>query len=169
MGSSVRVAFRYTETDYTRGLRLHYANTLHPKRDGIISIVMVVAGAYFWLTTDPQWIGVILMVVSALLILLLLAAFVVVPKLAFRREPKFRDDYNLTFSTEGIYFQTAHIDSYLKWETYTHVLADSNSYVLYYGKSSLTVIPKRVFESVSQRQSFEELLVKFIPVRTDKP
>jgi hypothetical protein len=169
MCASVKLAFRYTENDYARGLRLHYANTLHPKRDGVISIVMAVVGAYFWLTTEPRWIGITLTAVSGLLILLLLAAFFVIPKLVFRREPKFRDDYSLTFSTEGVHFQTAHIDSNLKWEIYTHVLTDSKSYILYYGKASFTIIPKRAFESVSQQQSFEELLAKFVLLRTDKP
>jgi len=31
-------------------------------------------------------------------------------RLIFRREPKFRDDYLLSFSPEGIHFRTAHIE-----------------------------------------------------------
>jgi hypothetical protein len=84
---------------------------------------------------------------SVVLVLMLFAAFVVIPPLAFRSEAKFRDDYSLTFSQEGIHFRTAHIDSQLQWDLYSRALIDRHSYVLYYGSRQFTVIPKRVFQS----------------------
>jgi hypothetical protein len=94
--------------------------------------------------------------------LVLLAAFTVIPPLAFRREPKFRDDYSLTFSSEGIHFRTAHIDSQLQWSVYSRALVDAHSYLLYYGTRHFTVIPKRVFQSAEEQQAFELLLTQRI-------
>ncbi len=86
----------------------------------------------------------------------------IIPPLAFRRDPKFRDDYSLTFSPEGIHFRTVNIDSHLQWSIYSRALIDAHSYVLYYGSRQFTVIPKRVFQSTEQRQAFEELLAQHV-------
>jgi hypothetical protein len=89
---------------------------------------------------------------------ILIAAFMIIPPLAFRREPKFRDEYSLAFSPEGIRFRTAHIDSQLQWSMYSRAVVDAHSYVLYYGSRQFTVIPKRVFQNAEQLLAFEELL-----------
>jgi hypothetical protein len=101
-------------------------------------------------------------VVAVVFALLLVAAFTVIPSLVFRREQKFRNDYSLTFSPEGIHFRTVHIDSQVQWDMYSRVLIDAHSYVLYYGWNQITVIPKRVFQSAEQQQAFEQLLTKHI-------
>ena len=93
---------------------------------------------------------------------MLVAAFMVIPPLIFRREPKFRDDYSLTFSPEGIHFRTALFDSQLQWSMYSRALVDAHSYVLYYGSRQFTVIPKRVFQSAEQQQAFEQLLTQHV-------
>ena len=94
---------------------------------------------------------------------MLVAAFIVIPSLAFRREPKFRDEYSLTFSHESIHFKTAHIDSVIQWSMYSRALIDAHSYVLYYGTGSISVIPKRAFRNVDQQMAFEQLLVQHVP------
>jgi hypothetical protein len=100
---------------------------------------------------------------SGILSLMLIAAFFVIPVLSFRRQPKFRDEYSLTFSQESIHFKTEHIDSVLQWSMYSRALIDAHSYVLYYGTRSISVIPKRAFESADQQKVFEELLKQHIP------
>lgn len=99
---------------------------------------------------------------------MLVAAFAIIPTIAFRRQPKVRDDYSLSFSPQGIHFQTAHVDSDLKWSMYTSALVDAHSFILYYGSQQFTVIPKRVFQDVSQRQTFEKLLVQNVSKVVDK-
>jgi len=93
---------------------------------------------------------------------MLIAVFTIIPPLAFRREPKFRDDYALTFSPEGIHFRTAHIDSRLQWSLYSRALIDAHSYILYYGSRQFTVLPKRIFQSAEQQQAFEQLLTQHV-------
>jgi len=99
---------------------------------------------------------------------MLIAAFAIMPHIAFRREPKFRDEYALTFSLQGIHFRTAHIDSNLQWSMYSRALVDAHSFVLYYGSHSFSLIPNRVFQTVDEREAFERLLAKNVPNVIDK-
>ncbi len=162
MNSPINLSFRYTESDYVRAMRAHYAWQLRLRVDAVVAILLFGIGAYLWSSPSLHWIGVSCVVGSVVSGLILMAAFTVIPLWAFRREPKFRDDYSLTFSPEGIHFRTAHIDSQLQWTMYSRALIDSHSYVLYYGSRQFTVIPKRVFESAEQQQEFEQLLAKYV-------
>ena len=160
MNPPINLSFRYAESDYVRALRAHYASHLRLRLDIVVTVVLLGVGAYLWRSPSLHWLGIVCVVVAVAFALMLVAAFTVIPPLAFRREPKFRDDYSLTFSPEGIHFRTAHIDSQLQWSMYSRALVDAHSYVLYYGSRQFTVIPKRVFQSAEQRQSFEQLLTQ---------
>jgi hypothetical protein len=131
--------------------------------DIVVVILLAGVGGYLWRSPDLRWLGGACMTVAAGFALLLIAAFTVIPRLVFRREPRFRDDHSLTFSPEGIQFRTAHIDSRLQWSVYARALIAGHSYVLYHGPRAFTVIPKRLFQSQEQRQAFEQLLAEHIP------
>ena len=170
MNETVNLKFHYSERDYVRALRAHYASRLRLRFDIVAAIGLLVLGGYLSHSPDLHWLGVGCVAVSAVFVLILIAAFIVIPPLAFRREPKFRDDYSLTFSQDGIHFGTAHIDSQLQWSLYSRALIDAHSYVLYYGSRQFTVIPKRVFQSGEQQQIFDQLLTQHVPkiVRRDR-
>lgn len=169
MDSTVNLSFRYLESDFVRAMRAHYASRLRLRLDIVVTVATAAVGAYLWHSPDSRWYGMAAVGVSAVFALMLVAAFVVIPSVVFRGNPKFRDDYSLTFSLEGIHFRTAHIDSQLQWNLYSRALVDAHSFVLYYGSRSFTVIPKRVFQSVEQQEAFEKLLVQNVPtiVRRD--
>jgi len=160
MDSSINLSFRYAESDYVRALRAHYASHLRLRLDIIVTAILLGVGFYLFCSPSLRWLGIACIVIALVFTLLLVAVFTVIPPLAFRREPKFRDDYSLTFSPDGIHFRTAHIDSQLQWSMYSRALIDAHSYVLYHGSRQFTVIPKRVFQSTDQRQAFEQLLAQ---------
>jgi len=162
MSETINLSFRYLESDYVRALRAHYASRLRLRFDIVAIIVAALLGAYFWRLPDYRWLGAICVAASAVLAIILFAAFVVIPPLVFRSEAKFRDDYSLTFSEDGIHFRTAHIDSQLQWDLYSRAVIDRHSHVLYYGSRQFTVIPKRVFQSGEQQQIFEQLLTQHV-------
>ena len=162
MSETVSLLFRYAESDYVRALRAHYSSRLRVRLDIVAAVVVALLGVYSWRSPDYHWLSVICVVASVVLVLMLFAAFVVIPPLAFRSEAKFRDDYSLTFSQDGIHFRTAHIDSQLQWSMYSRALIDEHSYVLYYGSRQFTVIPKRVFQNAEQQQIFEQLLTQHV-------
>lgn len=155
---TIDLRFRYTERDYVRAMRAHYASRLRLWVD-IFSIVLTgTVGAFLWRSPALYLIGIMLIATSAVLTLILTTAFLIIPPIAFRREPKFKDEYSLTFTPENIHFKTDHINSVLQWNIYTRALIDAHSYVLYYGAGSISVIPKRVFTSADQQVEFEHLL-----------
>jgi hypothetical protein len=160
---TIALSFRYAESDYVRAVRASHASRLHLKLDVTLTFVLAGIGIYCWYLVSPHWVGALFLVVSVGFAILLIAAFTVIPSFVFRHEPKFRDEYSLTFSPEGIHFKTAHIDSQLQWSLYSRALIDSHSYLLYHGVRQFTVIPKRVFESAEQQQAFEQLLVQHVP------
>jgi hypothetical protein len=162
VNTTVNLSFRYLESDYVRALRTHFASRLRLRFDIFVAVFLAAVGVFLWRSPDCHWLGVAGVIVATVFVLILIAAFTVVPPLAFRREPKFRDEYCLTFSPEGIHFRTAHIDSQLQWSLYSRALVDAHSYLLYHGSRQFTVIPKRVFQSAEQRQAFEQLLVQHI-------
>jgi YcxB-like protein len=162
VNSTINLSFRYAESDYVRALRAHYASHLRLRLDIVVTVVLVGIGVYLWQSASLHWLGLTCIIIAVAFALMLIAAFTVIPPLAFRREPKFRDDYSLTFSSEGIHFRTTHIDSQLQWSMYSRALIDAHSYVLYYGTRQFTVIPKRVFQSAEQQQAFEQLLAQRI-------
>jgi len=163
MNSTIQLTFLYAERDYVRAMRAHFASRLRIKLDLAVAAAAALSGIYLWQSPDLRWWGVGLLCTSATLLLMLFAAFFLIPRLVFRREPKFRDEYSLSFSPEGIHFRTAHIDSQLQWSMYNRVLIDAYSIVLYHGVQSFTVIPKRVFESPEQLAALERLISESIP------
>lgn len=148
-------------------MRAHYATRLRLPLDITVTVAVAVLGVYE-LHSGSRAFGIVLLCLSSAFALILVAAFAVIPRIRFRRQPKFRDDYSLRFSPDGIHFQTAHIDSDLKWAMYTKALVDSYSFILYYGVQQFTVIPKRVFQNGLQRQTFEQLLSQNVSNVVDK-
>lgn len=154
---NVNLSFRYAEQDYVRALRAHYATRLRVPLDIAVTAAVALLGAYE-LRSGSRLFGIGLLCLSGVFILILVAAFAVIPRIWFRSQPKLRDEYSLRFSPEGIHFQTAHINSDLRWTMYTRALVDAYSFILYYGNQQFTVIPKRVFSDGAERESFERLL-----------
>jgi hypothetical protein len=170
VNSAIHLTFRYSERDYVRALQSHYATYLYLPLDIPVTIGVAILGRYLLTSPTTYWIGLACIIISSLFAQLLIVAFTIIPSVVFHKEPKFRDDYSLTFSSEGIHFRTEHIDSQLQWDFYSSVLILPHSYLLYYGTRQFTVIPTRVFQTIEQRQDFEQLLMQYISpiVRRDR-
>src|SRR5271169_6455226 len=109
--SAISLIFSYSETDYVRAMRAHYASELRVRRDICIVVVGGMAAAYLWSSRSRHWLGVALLVLSAAVALILIAAFVVIPPWLFRRNPKLKDQFSFKFSEEGVHYDCLHIRS----------------------------------------------------------
>ena len=163
MDSTVHLTFRYSEQDYVRAMRAHLKSRLRLKLDIVVIALAAALGFYEWRSLGSPWWGMTLVFLAAVLAGILIIAFGIVPRMVFRGEPKFRDEYSLTFSADGIRFQTAHISSQLDWSMYIRALVDAHSFILCHGRRSFTVIPKRVFKTPEQLGAFERLISEKIP------
>jgi len=171
MESEIRLKFCYSEKDYVRAVRSHYKSRLRLKLDIFVILFTLAVGIYSLRSLGSHLFGIGLIALSCILAAMLSAAFGVVPYVLFRTQKKLHDEYGLVFSSQGIHFRTADIDSRLQWNLYNEALIDRYSYVLYYGHRQFTVIPKRVFQDLQQLRAFDKLLEEKIAkiVRKESP
>ncbi|MEN6373122.1 MAG: YcxB family protein [Armatimonadota bacterium] len=164
MAENITLKFRYTEQDYIAAMRLWYIRVkkLRVKLDGIIALILAVFGAIAWHMFGYSIEFLTIIIVGCVFLLLIFMAMVVIPRITFRSQPKFRDEYQLRFTEDGIEFKTQSIDSKLEWNLYNQLVEDDKTYLLIYGKSMFSAIPKRVFANEAEEMKFKELVKRKI-------
>jgi hypothetical protein len=164
MEKTISLRFKYTEEEYVAATRLYLTRSA----DLIIRLAicsLYAVGCIFLLT----WLGFaseaipLFIFVACFPFLMAFLLFFVVPRQRFRSDPKFRDEYFLQFSDDGIQFKTAQIDALLQWSLYNKVLENERFYIMVYGKNMISVIPKRAFTDKNQEAAFSEMLKRNLP------
>jgi hypothetical protein len=158
----ISVSFTYSRAEYIRAMRRHYRTILHVRLDVAIAIVMIALGCYMTYSRLSAMVSLFGIVAGAVLLVIVSYAWFMLPRQIYASQSKLMQQYDLVFSDAEISFRTAGIDSRLDWSIYQKWLADDEFYILYYGKRSLTIIPRRVFSDDSADQVFHELLVRKI-------
>ena len=77
--SPISLSFRYSESDYVRALRAHYADRLRLWLDICVVVLVGAAGIYLW----PSLSSKVFLGVSIAFAVILFAAFFVIPPLIF--------------------------------------------------------------------------------------
>lgn len=164
MEKIISLRFKYTEAEYLAATRLYMTRSADLMiRFGVCSVYAIGCVILLsWLGIAVEMIPVFIVVACLPFIMAFLLLFVV-PRQRFRSDPKFRDEYLLQFSDEGIHFKTAQIDALLQWSLYNKVLEDERFYILVYGKNMISVIPKRAFTSAAEETAFDEMLRRNLP------
>ena len=159
MAETVTLHFRYSEEEYAAAVRAYMLHTPEVLARLCVFAALLTGGVFMMsLVFD---FGLLLSLVWAAAVFAGLAGGLLYrfPRVRFRKEPKFRDEYHLEFSEEGIHLVTENVDSRLSWGLYTKASEHDNFYLLMYGSNyAMTVVPKRAFTSARQEASFRELL-----------
>ena len=123
MSNTNKVELRYslTEQEYLSAVRFYLMRSKRLMVRVIVWLVLVLAGLFLLnVVIDfilPIWF------ILALVVLIGVAFFhgylVDLPRRYFRSDPKFRQEYNLTFTDAGIEFKTQDINSSIAWSLYT--------------------------------------------------
>jgi hypothetical protein len=163
---AVQLTFRYEEKEYLAATRLYFWRSTQ-LLNTLIALYVVFAGAV--LVVDgliefvlPLW------SVVAFILLAGVAWFhgyiVDLPRSYFRGDPKFRDEYTLTFTDAGIDFKTENMSAKIAWSFYTGVIENESFYLLVYGNNihSVSVIPKRAFRDSKQEATFRQMLRRHV-------
>ena len=165
MEKTLSLRFRYTEAEYMAATRLFMMRSA----DLIIRLTictLYAVGSIFlftWLGFASETIPLLIFVALFPFIMGFLMLYVI-PRQRFRSDPKFRDEYFMQFSDDGIHFKTAQIDSVLQWSLYNKVLEDERFFILVYGQNNMiSVIPKRAFADRNQEDAFSEMLKRNLP------
>lgn len=164
-GQSVQLSFRHTEQEYLAAVRYYVWHSKELLLRMIIVYVLVSSGMVLLLqlfgSPFPLWVVIAFIVLAG--VALFQGYLVDLPRRYFRGDPKFRDEYNLTFTDAGIEFRTTHLNASLAWSLYTDVIENDKFYILVYGKGihSLSILPKRAFTG-GQETTFRQMLRRHV-------
>lgn len=164
-GQSVQLSFRHTEEEYLAAVRYYVWHSKELLLRMIIVYVLVSTGMVLLLqlfgSPFPLWVVIAFIVLAG--VALFQGYLVDLPRRYFRGDPKFRDEYNLTFADAGIEFRTTHLNASLAWSLYTDVIENDKFYILVYGKGihSLSILPKRAFTG-GQETTFRQMLRRHV-------
>ena len=159
---SVQLSFRHTEQEYLSAVRYYVWHSKELLARMIIFYVLVSTGMVLLLLLFglpfPLWAVIAFVVLAG--VALFHGYLVDLPRRYFRGDPKFRDEYTLTFTDAGIEFRTAHLNASLAWSLYTDVIETDKFYLMVYGKGihSLSIVPKRAFTDAGQETAFRQML-----------
>lgn len=155
---AVELAFRYTEDEYVEGARLFFSRAYEVKFQLYLGLGVFACGLLVaWLAGDV-YVGGAVLFAGLLVLAHRLYVNSVLPRMYFRRNPKFSDPYRLTFSEDGIAFSSKGVESRFGWDFYTGVWETADFYFLVYGKDLFSLLPKRVFRGPRQEAAFRDLL-----------
>lgn len=158
MGKSLFLKFKYSEKEYIEAVKWYYSQSLNLKLDVVISVILICFGSLLWISGSESILNKILVLLGCILLLMIIFTLYVNPKRVFRQEPKFQDEYNLSFNDEGILFETEHINSTIAWNHYSKVKENKRFFYLIYGKYMFTIIPKRAFLNTEEEDLFRKLV-----------
>lgn len=168
MEKTISLRFKYTEEEYIAATRLYVSRSTDVLIRFVVSSLFMAAGIFLVLLVElDSVISFTLIFITVIWVLMGFLSLFVMPRQSFRRDPKFRDEYFLQFSEDGIQFKTVQIDALIQWSLYTKVLEDDRFYLMIYGEDMISVIPKRAFTSAAQEAAFDALLTTKLPARID--
>jgi len=159
---AVQLSFHYAEEEYLAAIRFYFWHSKTLLARMVVTYVLFSAG----FAVLPLLMGFSLAVwfypvLFGITGVALFHGYVVDrPRAYFRGNPKFRDEYHLTFTDAGIEFHTENMSSMTAWNFYSGVIDSDRFYFLIYGKDihSLSIIPKRAFQSSNQETTFRQIL-----------
>lgn len=158
----VQINFRYTEKDYLAAVRLFTLRSKEALWRLIFWYGFLAAGLLLLnFVLDWSFPGWIILVVGVLVGVAWVHSWLIeLPRRHFRGDPKFRDEYNLTYTDAGIEFKTVNASGSFDWSFYTGVIENKDFYLLMYGKNlfAFSIVPKTAFRDTQQEAAFRELL-----------
>jgi len=162
MSEPITLTFTHSEKEFVAATRLFYARVYHTRFRMVISSIVLCLGLILILLDQAFILGSVAAVGGFILLVLNFFAHFVTSREYFQRNAKFREQYNLRFSEEGLLFRSKDLESKLEWRFYSNVWETPRFYFLRYDKDLFTLIPKRVFISKTQESAFRDLLKRKI-------
>ena len=155
---SISISFVNELEDHIKAQRVLYRRGTLAKLDKIVAALLFSFGIYSVFSVGLHWWTMIWFPLAIIEWFNLLSLNLWRTKIEFQRNPKFREEYHLTFSRENLHFHTASLDSTLQWTHYGKVIETSDLFLLMYGKGLYTLVPKRCLASNEAVNALRDLL-----------
>ena len=154
----IDIKFQYTEKEYVKAVRKYLLVTDTIKKlDLVLAIIGVPCTLVYFFLSSYNWFSILLLVCAVLFTGFIGLQYLYVPVMTFRKTPKFQEEYHLTFTGEGILFETATVHSELEWGSYNIFWESEDCYYLVQEEHIYTILPKRAFKGDPERMAFERM------------
>jgi hypothetical protein len=154
----ISISFINELKDHLEAQRVLYSKGVLARLDKVVAALLFGFGIYCVIIVGLRWWTIIWFPLAVAEWFNLLSLSRWRTKIEFRRNPKFREAYHLTFSRENIHFKTISLDSTLQWTHYERVVESPELFLLMYSKGLYTLIPKRCFHSKEEIDAFRALV-----------
>ena len=154
----IEVDVQFSKEEFVRSRRLILLKTNFRWFDPVICAALIGYGLFDILSGQQSWYSILFVVIGLLYFAVITATFVIMPGILFRREEKFRNAYNVTFSPEQVTYESQHGRQELQWSFYKKAVRVGEFYFLIYGYQLANVIPRRVFKDEAEIQAFEAMV-----------
>ncbi|SFS77289.1 YcxB family protein [Paenibacillus sp. BC26] len=124
----------------------------------LIAAALLVYGIFQLMSGSTRIFDVFILLISILFFFIVFVRIIVVPRIVFKRQPKFKEEYVLSFNEENIIFNAGDINSTISWDFYKEIKESKEFIFLKYGKELHTIIPKRVFRNKEELNEFKTLI-----------
>ena len=164
----ISVRFVNSEVDYVEASIACSYGSRRAGFDLTIEVLALIAGIILGSIFGFSWIWILLISGSLFGLIIRILVYYVLPRIRYRSDPKYKDEYLLEFDEDGIRFHTNSIESKLDCSLYNKIIETRNLYILIYGKYNFSLIPKRALLTDSDRIEFDLLLNKHIKKKVIK-
>lgn len=165
MSDPIFVEFENTLSDHLAAERLFYKSTFWAKGDKVVAVLLVIGGLLLLVfSVQLWWLSIAFFFIAAAEWFHMLSPSALRTRFFFKRNPKFLEKYNLSFSDSGIHFKTASIDSDIAWTHYSRWIEDDYVFLMIYGSRMYSVIPKRAFSDPEVIAAFRSLISRHIRI-----
>ncbi|MDQ6418004.1 YcxB family protein [Paenibacillus sp. LHD-117] len=152
----MKLSFKYSEREFVRAMNQANGDSKRLIVDFIIAIALLFYGLYLYINGSNEIFYSFIIVISIIFIFILFARMLIVPKLVFRKEPKYKEEYNLELNDENILFSAGALKSTIQWDFYKEIKETKDFIYLKYSKRGFAIIPKRVFNSSTELEMFKQ-------------
>lgn len=154
----VDIRFQYTEREYVKAVQKYLlASGTVRKTDVVLAIIGVPCALLVFFLLSLKWLGVLLVIGTVWFSCVIGYLYWYGQVMKFRKTPKYKEEYHMVFSEEGILFETATLHSELKWDTYTALWESKECYYLVQTKQIYSILPKRAFAGDVEKTAFERM------------
>jgi hypothetical protein len=155
----VTVSFQYDKKEYINAFRMYlFKSKIIRKFDLVITGVMSVFEIILLIFNGISVYSIVLGSILGFYIILFALLYFLQPSSVYKRSPKLKQAYTLTFSKDQINFKTSGIASSLNWNTFNKIWNCHDFYYLIQAKSIYTIVPKRAFRNENELKTFEKIV-----------
>ncbi|MCM3626246.1 YcxB family protein [Paenibacillus glycanilyticus] len=154
----MKLNFKYSEREFIRGMNQSNGDSKRLLVDFIITLALLGFGIYLYVNGSNGLLVAFLIVISIVSMFIMFARLIIVPRVIFRKEPKYKEEYELEFLEEEIRFTAGALKSSIPWSFYKKIKETKEFIYLVYSKRGFAIIPKRVFDTPEGMKNFLSLI-----------